>query len=96
MPSGDTMIEFLKILYLGFGLFMIVAYVPNIIKMLNTDKSDSSVFTWIIWFVSSCIAILYGIFVLHDRIFTILSVGHFLGTGISSAIQIRKKLKVGT
>lgn len=85
------MIELLKLMYAASGVIMVAAYIPNIIEMLKIDESESSILTWFIWYLSSCVAILYGWFVLHDVIFTMISCGHFLGTGVSCAIQVRKK-----
>lgn len=88
------MLELLQTVYFAFGLITVAAYIPNIIQMLKTDHTESSLVSWIIWWLSSCTSIMYGIFILHDRMFTIISAGHFCGTLTVIIIQILKRKRL--
>jgi uncharacterized membrane protein HdeD (DUF308 family) len=85
------MLDYLKVSYGICGLLMIIAYIPTLIQMLKTEENDSSLFGWMIWWISSIVSVLYAGFVVQDHLFMYVQIGHLIGTSSIVTIQVRKK-----
>ena len=88
----EKFVEIITILYATVGLISIIAFWPTIKDLWNKKPSanSTSVEIWIIVAIISC---LYGLFIIHDFLFTAIS-GVNLGLNmlvLSLRLRIRRK-----
>ncbi|HET8687088.1 MAG TPA: hypothetical protein VFM18_10545 [Methanosarcina sp.] len=84
--------QIVTLFYAVMGFVSILTYIPTIYVMYNViDESDSSIFSWVLWWLSSIAGVLYGSVVTKDFTFTMISLGHFLGTSVIILIQLYKR-----
>ena len=68
----ETIAEFL---YPLVAIISIICYAPQIRKLLFATRrpQNISISSWVIWTISACIALFYGVFSLHDPKFIAVS-----------------------
>lgn len=67
--------------YSIIGFISLVAYLPQILKLLRskTSSKDVSLQTWAVWSVDAMVSLFYAIFILQDMIASIVFGVDFLG-----------------
>ncbi|USN92524.1 MAG: hypothetical protein H6782_01775 [Candidatus Nomurabacteria bacterium] len=66
------MLELITWLYAGNGVIALLAYLPQIKKLVteNSRAVNFSILSWSMWTYSNLVAVLYAIFVVHDHLLT--------------------------
>jgi len=61
----------LILLFSGNALISLAAYLPQIYRLCiaNTRAESISLSSWLMWFYTSVVGLLYGIFILKDALF---------------------------
>ena len=92
MPDGP-LLSAIAWLYLITNATRVVTYLPRIVVVWRcTDGAVSvSLLTWGSWVLSQATALLYGVLVVHDMPFVLISLINFIGCGCVTAIAMRRR-----
>lgn len=80
--------------YLATNAVRILSYLPQIVTVWRCRDGARaiSLWTWGMWTVSHTTAVLYGVVVMHDVFFTLISVINLVGCGTVAIIAARRRL----
>jgi hypothetical protein len=72
-----------------------MAYLPTIKDLYHHKKASANITSYALWTMTSCIGLLYAIFVLSDSLLRIVSGLHFLSciTVLSLSIGLVRRMK---
>jgi hypothetical protein len=74
----EILLRILIIAYGGVGIMGLVAYWPTIKDLYYYKKASANVSSYILWVITTGIALLYGIFILPDILFIVVSGMNFI------------------
>jgi hypothetical protein len=69
----ETFLSGLAIAYAGGGFICFIAYYPTIRDLYFREKASANTATYGLWTLTSFITFLYSLFILTDRLFSIMS-----------------------
>ena len=69
---GQAALSVLIVLYATSGMISFIAYLPTLRDLLH-GKSSANAPSYVLWSACNVIAQLYGIFILHDLLFNIVT-----------------------
>ena len=84
----QTLLNTLIVLYATTGGISIIAYLPTIIDLWQ-GKSSANTPSYILWTFCGAIASLYGIFILHDFLYNIVTGLNFLSCATILILRLR-------
>lgn len=69
--------KIITILYGACGLVALLAYLPQIKILMNSEDHRKSVVlsTWLMWTITTGTSFLYAYFVINDFLFSLISIG---------------------
>ncbi|MBC7680993.1 MAG: hypothetical protein H7172_01555 [Ferruginibacter sp.] len=94
LPAPDgSMVSVIAWLYVVTNATRVVTYVPQIVVVWRcTDGAPSvSLLTWGSWVLSQVSALFYGVLVVHDLPFVLISVINLLGCACVTGITLRRR-----
>ena len=80
--------QILAVAYGGVGVVGIVAYWPTIKDLFN-NKPSANIFSYFLWTLTSTVTLLYGLFVLRDLLFRLVSGLYFLANALIFILRLR-------
>ena len=94
LPVSETpLLNAVAWMYLITNATRVITYIPQIMAVWrSTDGALSvSLLTWGSWVLSQAAAMLYGVLVLHDLPFVMISLINLLGCACVTAIAMRRR-----
>lgn len=85
------LIKLITITYGVSGFIMLVSYLPQIRKSILHKGAGVSVSAWLGWCFTSASALFYAMFVVHDLLFSVLSLGHLIACSVITIIGVINK-----
>lgn len=85
----ELLLQILTIAYAGVGVVGFIAYWPTIKDLYRHKKPSANVPSYILWTATAAIAFLYGIFILPDLLFIIVSGMNFAAVAIVLFLSVR-------
>jgi uncharacterized protein with PQ loop repeat len=82
--------EIIRYLYPAVTLVSIMGYIPQIYKLVIATRRPQNIAlsSWSIWCVSSLVALLYGIYCLHDTVFIAMAFLGFAATVLTTILIV--------
>ena len=78
----ENLIKLITITYAGVGVMGLIAYWPTMRDLYFLKKPSANATSFFIWTLASGISLLYGIFILHDSLYCIVTGAHFVACTI--------------
>jgi hypothetical protein len=88
----ETLLNILAVAYLSTGIIAVIGFWPTI-KDLYHKKHSANITTYILWTFVSVIGVLYGLFILKDLLYIIVSMLNLIGCAIILFLAMRLKHK---
>ena len=82
------LLNLLSILYGLAGIINLLAYLPTV-KDLFYKKPSANISTYILWTTATLIAFLYGIFILKDMLYLLVSGVNFVACSLILGLIVR-------
>lgn len=83
------LLSILSLLYGSVGLLTLVAYFPTMRDLHRHKKPSANISTYALWAISSGVGVLYGIFILKDTLFVIVTTAIFLANTLVLLLRLR-------
>ena len=93
MMIQELLLKLLILAYAGVGVANVLAYWPTIKDLYVHKKKSANVHSYIVWTICGSIAFLYGIFILQDTLYRIISGVNFVCCAIILFLSLRLKKK---
>lgn len=92
MPDG-LLLASVTWLYLATNALRVFSYLPQIhaVWRCSDGARAVSLLTWGSWVVSHVFAVLYGVLVVHDLPFVLISLINLLGCGAVTSLALRRR-----
>jgi uncharacterized protein with PQ loop repeat len=84
----ETFIHILIFLYGTAGILGIFAYMPTIRDLYKYKKQSANITSYALWFETTGISLLYGMFVIQDGLFIFISGTSFVACSTILALMI--------
>jgi len=88
---NEFLLQTLKICYTSIGIITITGYWPTIKDLYYHKKPSANTTSYIVWTICSVIALIYGIFILHDLSFIFVSGVGFICCSIILFLSLKFK-----
>jgi len=88
----EILLTLLAVAYLSTGIIAIIGFWPTI-RDLYQKKPSANITTYIVWTFASVVGVLYGLFVLKDLLYRIVSILNLIGCFVILILAIRLKSK---
>jgi len=90
---SDILLKLLILAYAGVGVANIVAFWPTIKDLYFHKKKSANIHSYLIWTICGAIAFLYGVFVLQDTLYLIISGANLICCALILFLSIGLKKK---
>jgi hypothetical protein len=86
-------LQLLIVAYAAIGVVSVIGYWPTIKDLYFYKKKSANINSYIVWTISSLIAFLYAIFILHDLLVMIVTGLGFICCAIILFLSVRLNIK---
>ncbi len=83
-----TVLAIIIFLYAATGVLSFVAYLPTIQDLLRKKSSANSA-SYVLWTATGVIGMLYGLFVLHDPLYNVVTFLHLVACAAILLLRLR-------
>ena len=81
--------QILMFLYAGVNLITLIAYLPTLRDICIRKKASANAMSYLLWALSNCISLLYGLFILNDFLFIAVSGINFIACFVVFLLSVR-------